>query len=118
MRFAGDRALTIRVVSVCDRPTYAGWVWLTGYVIKRRGNATARREIYVQLAGLHRATITRLRAAPALVITGMTRATAEHLAKPRRRRAVISTMRILDILGADSLPAERGPYHVANDPGR
>ncbi|OKI62413.1 hypothetical protein [Micromonospora sp. CB01531] len=56
VQFAGGCALTFRVVSVCDRPTYAGWVWLTGYVINRRGNATAKREIYVQLAGLRRAT--------------------------------------------------------------
>ncbi|GAA4575477.1 hypothetical protein GCM10023176_44850 [Micromonospora coerulea] len=55
VQFAGDRALTFRVVSVCDRPTYAGWVWLTGYVINRRGQATAKREVYVQLAGLTRA---------------------------------------------------------------
>ncbi|SCG53052.1 hypothetical protein GA0070619_2853 [Micromonospora zamorensis] len=52
VQFAGDRALTLRVVSVCDRPTYQGWVWLTGYVLNRRGNATAKREVYVQLAGL------------------------------------------------------------------
>ncbi|SCF08931.1 hypothetical protein GA0074695_3390 [Micromonospora viridifaciens] len=52
VQFTGKRALTFRVVSVCDRPTYAGWIWLTGYVINRRGNATAKREIYVQLAGL------------------------------------------------------------------
>ncbi|MCW3816959.1 hypothetical protein ONA91_21155 [Micromonospora sp. DR5-3] len=58
VQFAGDRALTFRVVSVCDRPTYAGWVWLTGYVINRRGYATAKREIYVQLAGLRPATST------------------------------------------------------------
>lgn len=56
VQFAGDRALTFRVVSVCDRPTYTGWVWLTGYVVSPRGNATAKREIYVQLAGLRRAT--------------------------------------------------------------
>ncbi len=54
VQFAGDRALTFRVVSVCDRPTYHGWIWLTGYVINRRGTATAKREIYVQLAGLRR----------------------------------------------------------------
>lgn len=53
VQFAGDRGMTFRVVSVCDRPTYEGWVWLTGYVINRRGNATAKREIFVQLAGLH-----------------------------------------------------------------
>ncbi|MGC5333253.1 hypothetical protein [Micromonospora sp. DT62] len=52
VQFAGDRALTFRVVSVCDQPTYAGWIWLTGYVLNRRGEATDKREIYVQLAGL------------------------------------------------------------------
>ncbi|WP_255509828.1 hypothetical protein [Micromonospora sp. AP08] len=58
VQFAGDRALTFRVVSVCPKPTYTGWVWLTGYVIDRRGQAIDRREIFVQLAGLHRATST------------------------------------------------------------
>ncbi|MGC4763561.1 hypothetical protein ACLQ20_11975 [Micromonospora sp. DT46] len=52
VQFAGDRALTFRVVSVSDQPTYAGWIWLTGYVLNRRGEATDKREIYVQLAGL------------------------------------------------------------------
>ena len=58
VQFAGHRALVFRVSSVCDRPTYTGWVWLTGYVLNRRGNATAKREVYVQLAGLHCATST------------------------------------------------------------
>jgi hypothetical protein len=52
VQFAGERALTFRVVSVSTQPTYEGWVWLTGYVLDRRGDATARREIFVQLAGL------------------------------------------------------------------
>ncbi|MEU9510486.1 hypothetical protein AB0D32_29880 [Micromonospora sp. NPDC048170] len=52
VQFAGDRALAFRVVSVGDQPTYAGWIWLTGYVLNRRGAATAKREIYVRLAGL------------------------------------------------------------------
>ncbi|MEU6024135.1 hypothetical protein [Micromonospora sp. NPDC047134] len=52
VQFAGDRALTLRVVSVSDRQAYDGWIWLTGYVIDRRGNATAKREIYVQVSGL------------------------------------------------------------------
>ncbi|MFY1594286.1 hypothetical protein [Micromonospora sp. WMMD737] len=52
VQFAGDRTLTFRVVSVCDQPTYAGWIWLTGYVLNRRGEATDKREIYVQLDGL------------------------------------------------------------------
>ncbi|MFI7426351.1 hypothetical protein ACIBPB_05145 [Micromonospora sp. NPDC049836] len=55
VQFAGERALTVRVVAVCPRPTYAGWVWLTGYVLDRRGQAVARREVFVQLAGLRRA---------------------------------------------------------------
>jgi hypothetical protein len=54
VQFAGDRALTFRVVSVCPRPTYTGWVWLTGYVLDRRGQAVDRREVFVQLAGLYR----------------------------------------------------------------
>ncbi|MEU7980849.1 hypothetical protein AB0B63_20230 [Micromonospora sp. NPDC049081] len=52
VQFAGERALRLRVVSVCDRPTYDGWIWLTGYVLDRRGEATAKREVFVQLAGL------------------------------------------------------------------
>ncbi|WP_428965287.1 hypothetical protein [Micromonospora fluostatini] len=52
VQFAGARALTLRVVSVSDYPTYHGWIWLTGYVVDRRGLATAKREIFVQLAGL------------------------------------------------------------------
>ncbi|MGW1062647.1 hypothetical protein [Micromonospora rubida] len=52
VQFAGDRALTFRVVSVPDLPTYHGWIWLSGYVLDHRGLATAKREVYVQLAGL------------------------------------------------------------------
>ncbi|NGM16365.1 hypothetical protein ENC19_28960 [Verrucosispora sp. CWR15] len=40
VQFAGGRALTLRVVSVSDRHAYDGWIWLTGYVIDRRGEAT------------------------------------------------------------------------------
>ncbi|WP_223884258.1 hypothetical protein [Micromonospora craniellae] len=57
VQFAGDRALTLRVVSTSDRQAYDGWIWLTGYVIDRHGNATAKREIYVQLAGLRPASV-------------------------------------------------------------
>ncbi|MFG1776587.1 hypothetical protein ACGFIG_09180 [Micromonospora sp. NPDC049048] len=52
VQFAGTRALRLRLVSVGDRPTYPGWVWLTGYVLDARGEATAKRELYVQRAGL------------------------------------------------------------------
>ncbi|MFR9777800.1 hypothetical protein ACL02O_17320 [Micromonospora sp. MS34] len=55
VQFAGDRALTFRVVSVGPELTYTGWSWLTGYVLDRRGQAIGRREIFVQLAGLRRA---------------------------------------------------------------
>ncbi|MEV4771699.1 hypothetical protein [Micromonospora humida] len=30
VQFIGERALWLRVTSVDDRPTYDGWVWLTG----------------------------------------------------------------------------------------
>ncbi|MCM0676887.1 hypothetical protein NCC78_19665 [Micromonospora phytophila] len=73
VQFAGDRALTFRVVSVSDQPTYAGWIWLTGYVLNHRGEATAKREVYVQLTGLHPATST-----PALKASRATRPCASR----------------------------------------
>jgi hypothetical protein len=42
-----------RVISVCPKPTYRGWAWVTGYQLDDRGNAVSKREIFVQLAGLH-----------------------------------------------------------------
>jgi hypothetical protein len=32
VQFAGDRSVMLRVIRVHDRPTYAGWIWLDGYV--------------------------------------------------------------------------------------
>ncbi|WP_243710310.1 hypothetical protein [Micromonospora sp. KC213] len=52
VQFAGDRALRMRVVSVGADEPYPGWLWLTGYVLDRRDQAVAKREIYVQLSGL------------------------------------------------------------------
>ncbi|MGC4764577.1 hypothetical protein ACLQ20_17135 [Micromonospora sp. DT46] len=53
VQFGGDRALWFRVTSVCDKPTYHGCVWLTGYSIDlATGRALARREVFVQIAGL------------------------------------------------------------------
>ncbi|MEU8424011.1 hypothetical protein AB0C15_24400 [Micromonospora sp. NPDC048835] len=52
VQFGGDRSLTFRVIKVCDRPTYEGWVWLSGYSLDRAGIAVDRREIFVQRAGL------------------------------------------------------------------
>ncbi|MGW5560685.1 hypothetical protein ACWER9_26105 [Micromonospora sp. NPDC003944] len=60
VQFAGDRALRLRLVSVDPRPTYHGWVWLTGYVINDKGLAIDKREVFVQQAGIR-----VLRAAPA-----------------------------------------------------
>ncbi|AVT32474.1 hypothetical protein C6361_26810 [Plantactinospora sp. BC1] len=52
VQFAGDRALLMRVVRVDPRTTYHGWCWLTGYVLDRNGEATERRDVYVQVTGL------------------------------------------------------------------
>ncbi|MDG4768302.1 hypothetical protein O7632_30050 [Solwaraspora sp. WMMD406] len=54
VQFAGDRRLTFRVISVDQKPTYHGWIWLTGYVINHSGEAAERREIFVQRRGLYR----------------------------------------------------------------
>ncbi|WSZ94223.1 hypothetical protein OG990_35600 [Micromonospora sp. NBC_00858] len=52
VQFAGDRALRLRISAVNLGPTYHGWIWLTGYVLDKRGQAVDRREIYVQEAGV------------------------------------------------------------------
>ncbi|MET8524702.1 hypothetical protein [Micromonospora sp. NPDC005172] len=53
VQFGGDRALWLRVTSVCDKPTYHGWIWLTGYSINlATDEALARREVFAQIAGL------------------------------------------------------------------
>ncbi len=54
VQFDGDRALWLRVTSLDPRPTYEGWVWLTGYVLDEHGAAVERREVYVQRAGVRR----------------------------------------------------------------
>ncbi|MFY1653544.1 hypothetical protein ACN27J_21980 [Solwaraspora sp. WMMB762] len=53
MQFAGNRRIRFRVISVDRKPTYDGWIWLTGYVIDERGYAAERREIFVQRDGLY-----------------------------------------------------------------
>ncbi|MEH1014280.1 hypothetical protein V6U90_14350 [Micromonospora sp. CPCC 206060] len=54
VQFGGSRGFLFRVISVSDQPTYHGWAWLTGYVLDRAGQATGKREIFVQPAGLRR----------------------------------------------------------------
>jgi hypothetical protein len=57
VQFADDRSLLLRVTSVCKRPTYEGWAWITGYVLDQTGQAIDKREVFVQLAGLRPATV-------------------------------------------------------------
>ncbi|GAB3816602.1 hypothetical protein [Micromonospora zhanjiangensis] len=52
VQFAGDRRLLLRVTVVDQRPTYHGWIWLTGYVLDGTGQAIDKREVFVQVAGL------------------------------------------------------------------
>ncbi|WP_281899686.1 hypothetical protein [Micromonospora humidisoli] len=46
------RPIRFRVIRVLDWPTYDGWIWLEGYQLNARGEAVARRSIFVQPAGL------------------------------------------------------------------
>ncbi|MGC4773357.1 hypothetical protein ACLQ25_30855 [Micromonospora sp. DT44] len=62
-QFTGDRALMLRVVSVGEADPYHDWIWITGYVLDMRGNAIAKREVYVMKAGL----VIQRRTAPASV---------------------------------------------------
>lgn len=44
--------IQFRLIRVLDRPTYHGWAWVDGYELNRRGDAFARRELFVQPAGV------------------------------------------------------------------
>ncbi|MFF3867316.1 hypothetical protein ACH4T9_21500 [Micromonospora sp. NPDC020750] len=47
------RPMMFRLIKVrTDLITYDGWVWLDGYQLDAKGEAVARREIFVQPAGL------------------------------------------------------------------
>ncbi|MEV5818387.1 hypothetical protein ABUL04_21755 [Micromonospora harpali] len=49
------RPIFFRVIRVHeDWHTYHGWLWLDGYEVDARGDAVARRSIFVQPAGLRR----------------------------------------------------------------
>lgn len=54
VQFARQPAFMFRVISVCPKPNYPGWVWVTGYQLDGQGHAVTKREIYVRLAGLQR----------------------------------------------------------------
>ncbi|MBL7261483.1 hypothetical protein JKJ07_45085 [Actinoplanes sp. LDG1-01] len=53
VQFAGDRALTFRLIRVDQRSTYDGWLWLEGYVLGADGSAVQRRRVFVRREGLH-----------------------------------------------------------------
>ncbi|MFI6160413.1 hypothetical protein ACIA59_10735 [Micromonospora haikouensis] len=53
VQFGGDRTMMLRLTSLPDLPTYHGWIWLAGYQLDGRGDAVAKRELYVQRGGLH-----------------------------------------------------------------
>lgn len=52
VQFAGDRAILLRVSRIDERYTYDGWTWLSGYQLDRQGNAVAKRDVFVSLAGI------------------------------------------------------------------
>lgn len=52
VQFAGSRWLLFRVISVGNKPTYHGWLWLQGYSVDKAGHAIERREIFVRHGGL------------------------------------------------------------------
>lgn len=46
--------ITFCLIRVLDRPTFDGWIWIDGYELNKKGDAVARRELFVQLAGLRK----------------------------------------------------------------
>ncbi|NBE80997.1 hypothetical protein [Micromonospora rubida] len=46
------RPIMFRVIRVLNWITYDGWIWLDGYQLDAKGDAVARRSIFVQSAGL------------------------------------------------------------------
>ncbi|WP_327040142.1 hypothetical protein OG400_19785 [Micromonospora ureilytica] len=46
------RPIRFRVIRVLDWITYDEWIWLDGYQLDDRGDAVARRSIFVTKAGL------------------------------------------------------------------
>ncbi|MET8066771.1 hypothetical protein [Micromonospora sp. NPDC005211] len=47
------RPITVRVIRrIEDRHTYDGWTWIEAYELNAKGDAVAKRELFVQPAGL------------------------------------------------------------------
>lgn len=52
VQFAGDRAVTVRIIRVHAWSTYDGWLWIDGYTLDAAGEAVERRTLFVQPAGV------------------------------------------------------------------
>lgn len=52
VQFAGDRAITVRVIRVHPWPAYEGWIWLDCYSLDGSGQAVEHRTVYVRTAGI------------------------------------------------------------------
>ncbi|WP_431974583.1 hypothetical protein [Micromonospora haikouensis] len=60
------KPITVRVIrEVRDRHTYHGWTWIEAYELDARGDAVAKRELFVLREGLHRLAVALRQAAPA-----------------------------------------------------
>ncbi|WP_435208011.1 hypothetical protein [Micromonospora sp. bgisy143] len=46
------RPITVRVIRELEWDAYDGWVWLDAYELGVRGDAVARRELYVRREGV------------------------------------------------------------------
>ncbi|WFF06633.1 hypothetical protein O7622_26940 [Micromonospora sp. WMMD1076] len=70
------RPIIVRVIrEIADRHSYDGWTWIEAYELSARGEAVAKRELFVQPAGLR-----WLAAAPA----------TPAVSRPRARRVRVT----------------------------
>ncbi|WFE54157.1 hypothetical protein [Micromonospora sp. WMMD1155] len=54
------KPIVVRVIrEIPDRYTYDGWLWLDAYQLNAKGEAVARRELFVMRAGVRRSTTAR-----------------------------------------------------------
>ncbi|GIJ78623.1 hypothetical protein Xph01_30550 [Micromonospora phaseoli] len=51
--------IMFRAIRVLDWVTYDHWVWLDGYQLDRKGDAVARRSVYVQKEGIRVSPVNR-----------------------------------------------------------
>ncbi|MEV2240590.1 hypothetical protein [Micromonospora sp. NPDC049891] len=48
------RPIKFRVIKKLDWTTYDGWVWIEGYQLNDKGDAVARRALFVLIEGLRK----------------------------------------------------------------